>query len=202
MVKLLNKNYEKIEIPIPNNRIGNWIISSFTVSKDDAKLFNLRQMMKLGRTIKPGNYKRLSYLREDNVVMSNTQAEIADHRNFLLQAHGDILIGGLGLGMCIFALLEKTGITSITVIENSEDVIALVKPYIKSDKVKIIHANLYEWKPEKNSYYDFAWYDIWSGICSDNLHEMQKLHRKFKKYVGWQDSWCKIECLRAGRMGY
>ena len=44
------------------------------------------------------------------------------------QATGDVLIGGLGLGMILHPILAKPEVCSVTVLENSEHVAALVMP--------------------------------------------------------------------------
>lgn len=192
----------KINVNVPCGISGEWRVEEFTVSQKDANLFNMRASFHPGaREIVPGKYKRL--MRDRTVVMSNTPAEINDHRWFIDDAHGNILITGLGLGVVLTALLGKPDVKSITVIEISKDVIKLVSPTFKDDKrVKIIHADALKWKPPKGVKYDFIWHDIWDNICSDNLVEMKKLHRKFGKRTKWQRSWCRALCERYSRREY
>lgn len=182
---------------IPNGKSGNWKIETFEVFENSIQY--LRCALQPGcRTAKPGKYKRLLHNR--NTIMSNTPAELRDHSLFVRKAKGKVLINGLGLGCCLAELLNKPKkITSITVIEISKDVINLVAPFfIKSPKIRIIHADAYIWTPPKNAYYNTIWHDIWPTICSDNLPQMTKLKQKYKNLCGWQQCWaeklCNIRC--------
>ena len=181
---------------IPNGRSGNWTVEEFEVSENDANFFNLRCAFQPGmghRGIKPGRYKRLKHFK--TTVMSNTPAEIGDHRYFILIAEGDILINGLGLGVVLSELLKKDKVKSITVIEKSKDVIKLVgKHFEKDERVSIIHADAYKWKPPKGTKYNYVWHDIWSYISGDNVEGMKKLHRRYGRRTSWQGSWCRELC--------
>ena len=116
-------------VKVPDGVSGVWEVRTFEVTESDASRFNMRALFQMGgRIIFPGTYKQL--LRNGDTVMSNTPAELADHQEVLWEAEkrgGDILINGLGLGVVLVDLL-KLGINSVTVIEKSEDVIALVEP--------------------------------------------------------------------------
>ena len=185
-----------IEINVPDGKSGEWEVSTFVVSNDNAKLFNLREMIHGShRTIYPGTYKKLT--RNNYIIMSNTPAEINDLLAFINLSHGSILINGLGLGVALSAILEKDIVSDVTVIEKSKDVISLVAPtYLQDKRVKIINEDAFEFKPPKGKRYDFVWHNIWSDICGDNLPEITKLHRKYAKRTSWQDSWCKWDCKR------
>ena len=71
--------------------------------------------------------------------MSNTNMD------FCCNAYGDVLIGGLGIGMIILAIQDKSKVKSITVIEKNQEVIDIIAPQLKfNDKVKIICADVFE----------------------------------------------------------
>lgn len=137
----------------------------------------------------PGEYQRL--LISGCVMMSNTRMEINSNIGFAYQAEGSILISGLGMGMILRALLTKESVTDITVLEKNPDVIKLVGPNFKDDdRVTIIEADAFEWKPPKGKKWDYIWHDIWVDICTDNLKEITKLKRKFgKRCVHEQQAW-------------
>lgn len=189
----------QIEIEVPDGKSGPWEVSTFTVTEDDVRIENLRAMFRPGcRIILPGTYKRLT--RNGSVIMSNTSAEISDHLGFISRAQrvgGNILINGLGLGVALKAILESDKVESVTVIEQSADVIALVAPTYQTDPlVTIIHADAFTWKPPKGARYSCVWNDIWDNLCADNLPEMATLHRKYGRRTDWQGSWGKELCLR------
>ena len=133
--------------------------------------------------------------------MTNTPAEIRDHMDFIrigISCGGDILINGLGLGVALKAIVASDKVSNVAVIELSEDVIKLVAPTYENDaRVKIIHANAFDYKPPRGVYYDAVWHDIWDFICADNLREMTRLHRKYGRRTKWQGSWARDLCRRA-----
>lgn len=153
----------------------------------------------------PGTYARLRV--GGQVVMSDTPMEHSTNWNFAHKVNGDVLIAGLGLGMIVFPALVHERVKSITVIEKSADVIALVWPKVKKRNerkipVNVIHCDIHEWKPERSLKWDTIYFDIWPNICGDNLEEIAKLHHRFKVFKNranpqaWMGSWCQDE-LRA-----
>jgi hypothetical protein len=141
----------------------------------------------------------------NNPMMSDTPAEIYDHYEPIYQAKelgGRILINGLGLGCIIKALLSFPNVTRIDVVELEKDIINLVSPYYNDPRVYIYHDDAYTIKWDKSDKWSVAWHDIWATICSDNLKDMTKLHRKYGHKVEWQGSWAKELCLRQRGTGY
>lgn len=161
-------------VDVPEGVSGDWKVSKFEV-KPSARSFrdDLR-----GRGIPAGEYTRLSNSVEA-CFMSDTPAEYRDAAWFITMARGDLLISGLGLGMVIKALLLKPEVTSITVLELSEDVIKLVAPSYSDPRLRIIHADCRTWKPDRR--FDYAWHDIWGDVSTDDLPEMQFLRRRYAK---------------------
>ena len=190
----------RIDVAVPDGKQGAWSVETFTVSESEAKLERARAMFSFssrGRGVPEGNYKALK--RNGSTIMSNTPDEISDQLEFIRKAKtgGHILINGLGLGVTLTAILKSDTIESVTVIEKSQDVISLVAPSFFNDtRVKIICADALEYKPPRGVHYSAVWHDIWDNICSDNIPEMTKLHKKYRRKTAWQGSWCKHECQR------
>jgi len=182
----------KYQVTVPEGKSGIWEVKKFTVT---GKEFQPGIFKRGGRYVPPGNYTKLTH--KGHTIMSDTPDEINDHLSVIHKAKGNILIAGLGLGVVLQACAEKEEVIHITVIEKSEDVIKLVSNHYLEmfpNKITIIQAAIFEWKPLVNAYYDIAWYDIWDNICADNLEEMKKLHRKFGRKTGWQGSWSRWWC--------
>lgn len=98
--------------------------------------------------------------------------------------------------------MNKPEIIHITVVEKSTDVIKLVgEHYLKDARVTIVHADAFEYTPPKNKQFNAVWHDIWDYICSDNLEEMKKLHRKYGRRTEYQESWCRSQCERQNSRG-
>lgn len=185
---------------LPEGKSGEWEVAYINVSPEQAKWSMLRASFDSGGVrnyVPPGTYTSLK--RNKEIIMSNTPAEINDFLHFTKIAKGTILINGLGLGCVLTVLLSKSEVEKIIVIEKSEDVIKLVAPSFKDERVTIINADAFEYMPPKGEKYDFVWHDIWDNICEDNLPEMTKLHRKYSRRTKWQDSWVKKECQRLAK---
>lgn len=181
----------KIDIDVPDGIAGEYKVETFTVQKEE--LSQMLSLLKTGRGVPAGTYKRL--MRDGVCVMSNTPDEISDFMGFVRKAKGSVLVNGLGIGVLLKALLNKSEVTDITIIEISEDVIKLVAPtYLTDNRVTIINADAFKYKPPKDKRYDAVWHDIWDYICTDNLEEMKKLHRKYGRKANYQSSWCRDEC--------
>ena len=133
--------------------------------------------------IAPGKYIRL--VHDGECVMSDTDMEKHTNLDFCTNAHGDIIIGGLGIGMIIMAIQDKPEVNSITIIEKNQEVIDIVASQLNlNDKVNIICADVFEWKPERGVKYDMAYMDIWNYINKDVYkNEMQPLKRKYARFL-------------------
>lgn len=187
----MTTTYSRIEdncqVSVPEGKKGCWSVEKFEISESEARFASINCH---GRPVSPGCYTRL--LRNGSLVMSDTPMEISDHLSFIYRAKGHVLINGLGLGMCLQAVLENPEVTKATVIEISQDVIDLVAPHYQNkygDRVEIICADAFEWKPPKGAQYGAIWHDIFDGICSDNLPSMTKLKRKYARKCQWQGCW-------------
>ena len=140
----------------------------------------------------PGDYMRL---RIDGVTtMSNTACEYELNFDIVNQSHGDVLIGGLGLGTVPFVILDKPDVSSVTVIEKSPDVLKVVGSQLNHPKLSIIHADVNEWEPA-GAKYNAIFFDIWQPLRPRDLPQVAALHQRFAKYLdtsdyeSWLDSW-------------
>ena len=186
---------------IPDNEKGSWYVKTFHVGRG-AILSQVVEAVITGRYVPEGVYKALHH-KSRGVIMSNTRDELRDIRHYrakIAEVSGSVLINGLGLGICVVEALKNPNITDITVIEIEQDVIDLIAPHIKDERLSIIHHDCFTYKPPKDKRYQVVWHDIWDNICGDNLKEMTKLHRKYSGRCDWQDSWAKSLCQRVKRI--
>lgn len=180
------------KVDVPEGTSGEWAVERFTISKKDAEWYNMRSLFASGpnRPVSPGTYTRLTRLGD--VVMSDTPAELADHRGPIRMAHGHCLVNGLGLGVVVRALLDHPDVARVTVVEIDPDVMALVAPHYQArygDRLEIVRANALTYVPSKGARFGVVWHDIWPTICADNLDEMKLLHRRYGRRCDWQGSW-------------
>ena len=202
------KEKREMNIPVGAVRVKpckseNFEISTFEVDEKKAKFFNLQMIMsRQNRFIKPGTYTQIVG-KGHGIMMSNTPAEIIGHMEFYRAATGRVMIGGLGIGMILEAVLKKPEVTSITVIEKEQEIIDLVSPfYANEEKVKIICGDVFNPKDYliPGTKFDRLYFDIWDTINADNYPEMKDLNVKWRKYKApcgkayfWEKAICKRE---------
>lgn len=201
----------KVEPWLPVGSRGHWMIDRMTVSRSEATDMRLYAAMNgHNRWCRPGRYTRLrgplkpSLARPTyGVMMSDTHDEIRDHLPFMSTARGSVLIHGLGLGMVAAACLRRPEVTSVTVVEIDEDVIALVEPHLRAAfperDLEVIAGDAFTWKIPRGKRWTCAWHDIWPEIDADNLRQMAELRKRFARRLeeqGWQDSWAREICER------
>lgn len=187
-------------VDVPEGVSGDWAVERFAVTPEDAARQRVRSIFS-GRHTPVGSYTKLT--RNGLIIMSDTPDEMRDHISFRHAARGHVLVNGLGLGMVIEMVIGQ--VQRITVVEKSEDVISLVAPHYLAkypDKVEIIHADAYEFGLPKGIRFNAVWHDIWDNMCSDNLPEMTRLHRKYGRRADWQGSWGRYQCEQARARGY
>ena len=101
---------------------------------------------------------------DDRLWMSDLPIEQAQHRACLKPVtSGDVLVGGLGLGLAVSILARRSRV-NITVIERSAEVISLVQPFLpKNGRIKVVHADLFEYLRGCSRIFRWAFYDIWQA---------------------------------------
>jgi len=189
----ISETFPSIPEVLPEGQLGLATIRHFEVSQQDAAFTLMRQAATGGReqAVRPGKYAQLLVGR--TLMMSDTQMERRSNYEVVRRADGEVFIAGLGLGMILHPILAKENVTRVTVVEKYADVIKLVAPTLPhQEKLRIVEADVLDWKPEKGTRYDVVYFDIWPNITTDNQEDMALLHKRFAHYKrpgGWMDSW-------------
>ena len=120
----------------------------------------------------PTRWHKLVY--EGGTWMTDYPIEQIQHDAHLQTFHGDVLVGGLGLGYAATKLCQDPAVDSVTVIELSPDVINLVAPHVAHDKLKVICADLDKWVVDQAKlgelWFDCAFYDTWQSDGENTFH--------------------------------
>lgn len=146
-----------------------------------------------GWTAPPGSYVRLKI--DGGTMMANTYDEYATCYDLVNQAHGDVLIGGLGLCVAPYSMLARPEIRSITIVENSPDVLKVVGSQVKSDKIRIVQGDIHEWLPRPGTKFQTIYFDCWEHLRPRDLPMIARLHQRFAPFLdgsdpeSWMDSW-------------
>lgn len=173
------------KVTLPAGVSGAWRVAHVDIP--DSVAYRLRE-----RRFEPGRYTQL--FRGRTLVMSDTPAERFDHLEFVRRAKGHVLIAGLGIGMCVAACLRKPEVERVTVLELSPDVINLVAQHYACDRLEVIQTDAMLWQPPKGARYGAVWFDIWDGICSDNLPSMKTIARRYGRRADWHGCWARELC--------
>ena len=82
------------------------------------------------------------------------------HQEFISEAKGDILMGGLGLGYDVWAIKDKPEVKKIDVVEMQQEVIDLVWKHTDKSKAILHHDKLLNFMNNTTNRYDLIWIDI------------------------------------------
>ena len=147
-------------INIPENQIGNW-----KIEMDNGEC----SLIKLNMGIS---------------IMKDNLAEYHTHKWLWDNATGDILVAGLGIGFLNKELIDNHNFNSVTIIENSQDVIDLVWPYCSKDsRFTLIKEDIETWNIPIGSQWDIGWFDSWvAGNPLSYTGYMSAMKYKYESY--------------------
>jgi len=144
-----------------------------------------------GQPLTAKTYTRLFI--DGRLWMTDAEFEIYTNQDFVNRAFGHVLIAGLGLGLIIEPLLKQSDVASVTVLERSADVIALIGPLYDNPKLTIVEADVHTWEPPAKKYH-FVYFDIWPDVPnSDQAAEIAALKKRYRKSLavgGRTSAWC------------
>ena len=158
---------------LKDGKTGDFELSHFEIGEN-----NLYAMF---HGIPCGKFVRL--LHNGSVVMSDTDMEKRTNANFVRNAHGNVLIGGLGIGLILLAIQDKPEVEKIVVVEKHREVIDLVKDQLPlNEKVEVVNADVWEYVPAEK--FNTIYMDIWNFINTDVYRDsMKPLIAKYRKFL-------------------
>jgi hypothetical protein len=186
---------------------GSVRLDAFSITPEEARTYNLRSYFHArGDTVRPGRYARLT--RNGTLWMTDTPYERRGNLELHRAAKGDVLILGLGIGMLPTALAQKPDVTSITIVEIDEDVIAAVTPTLTrtAPAARVLHGDAF--LPERldlpraraGGGFDTILADVWPTICADDRPQHIAMRRAWRawlrpsgRHVTWQEDRVKRE---------
>lgn len=118
-------------------------------------------------------------------TMTTHAYNLIEHRSIYEQASGDVLLTGLGLGLCVLLCDINEKINSVTVIENNTTIIKNIMPLILKSCNRVvpivIEHDANTWTPSK--IFDFAFIDH-----SCQRAEDERYIPYCKKIINWHDT--------------
>ena len=190
--------YKNMTEILEDGKAGDFELTHFEIGKND--------LYAIFHGIPCRKFIKLTHRGE--VVMSDTAMEKRTNRDFVVKAHGNVLIGGLGIGLILLAIQDKEDIEQITVIEKNKEVIELVGNQLPlNSKVNIVNDDVFEYKPLFK--YNTIYMDIWNYI-NENIYndQMKPLISRYRRYLvpksedenRYIDCWCKRQAKNGVRI--
>ena len=141
-------------------------------------------------------YKYPAVLENGNEWMTLLPNEIESMRDAIDEVTGEVVTFGLGLGCFAYMASLKDSVTSVTIVDKSDEVINLFKTYIlpqfkTKDKIKVVQMDAYEFvkKEMPSKHFDYAFADIWHDISDgvDMYINFKKIehYAKNTKFLYW-----------------
>lgn len=118
--------------------------------------------------------------RNGSTWMSITPMELESHITHIMEATGNVLVGGLGMGYYITQIVAKENVKSVVVIEKDPEVIEAYNKLIESNpvyfsnnKLQIIEGDFFDLTLylKENFTFDYAYLDIWLEMDFDQISE-------------------------------
>lgn len=191
---------KRIKVNIPQGSSGSWHIR--TATGDESTIYTDAAGFPVAGRAEP--YGEYTFLFHNNfgLVMQDTFHEYEEHQSLWEAATGDVLIGGLGIGLVNHELIQNPNITSVTIIEKNQEVIDLVWEHCpKDERFSVICADIFSWNPPSGQTWDCGWFDTLSNeffieqevqnqIEEDVISLYDELIReKYQNLCNWIDVW-------------
>lgn len=145
------------------------------------------------------DFESILLYQDDEVWMLDAPSEAITNNRPASKAKGNVITFGLGIGYFVYMALKNPNVSSVTVVERSEEVIKMFKNYIlpqfETDKeVNIICGDAFEyWNDKTLDKYDYIYADIWKSN-DDGLSLINKLLEQYNPEFDKTDFWIEDSC--------
>jgi hypothetical protein len=130
---------------------------------------------------RPLNWMTSLLVKDGITWMSLVPMEVESQMPHLANAHGTVVVCGMGLGLMAYAVSALKAVTKVIVVERDPEVIAMARLFTGFDtwpqrhKVEIVQADACEFRFDGA---DFLYADIWPFYRMDTMvPDMQRMHR-------------------------
>lgn len=177
--------------------LGNELFNLDTIQKDPNK--ELRDWMKLRAFDQ--DTTAIYLLQDDMEWMLDAPSEAVTNDPYAKKAHGKVVTFGLGIGYFLYMASRNPSVTSITVIERSDDVIALFKEHILPQfpseiEINIIQGDAFDcFNQDFLQNFDYCYVDIWQS-SNDGLFLIEGLLENYEPSFNDCDFWIEDSCFQ------
>lgn len=167
---------------------GGWSVGTYPVFSGSGLCPIPRDLCKLGLPSGPtesGVYLTLKH--DGKVIRSETNPELVSYLRFIDNAEGDVLLVGLNLGTLVKSLTHSEEVTSVTVLESDSDLIDLILPFVRDEKLTVIQSDISSYNTSRR--FDTIYIDSWGRKCYNTAGEIRESLQKLKAYLKNDNSW-------------
>jgi len=178
---------------LKQGQVGKFTIERATISKGTVTDGYDRHRGKMDQIIYDFDYPIVKLTENGNTWMSDNPFEVESSMGAVESARGDVLIGGLGIGL--LPTLMKDKVDSIDIVELNQEVIDLVFHQVVTEKMKIIRDDICHYLTATEKRYDFICVDIWPDTLLPlwDINAVKELAQRCLKPDG--DTWCWLQEL-------
>ncbi len=190
---------EIVSIPYPftmsrilkEQRVGKFAIEKIVIKAGDIVEGYDRQKGTIHSVKLKFDYPVVKLTEDGNSWMSDNLYEFESNLKPVEMARGDVLSSGLGIGL--LPTLIKDKVSSIDIVEVSQDVIDLVFHQVAIKKMNIIHDEICHYLTTTEKKYDLICIDIWQDTLLPlwDMGGMKSIAQRCLKPGG--DIWCWLE---------
>jgi hypothetical protein len=153
------------------------------VSQRDAIFWSMMGRKTYASNITLSEPHLIHKLKEDgDTWMSDCPQEIMSHEWQIKRFKGEVLVGGLGLGLALVGLERNPDVKVVTVVEKSQNVIDLVWKHLRLKKTELIQEDLYKFLKSAKQLglrWDYGYYDIWcptgERVLTESIRPLREL---------------------------
>lgn len=186
--KYINNPYNKINI-------DNIVTNKYELIKDHYDKFEIFSLCDIQVDEQYNETTKLAYfnkqydfiaLNENRTTwMSITPNEIETMEKSIDNAHGNVVIYGLGLGYFPYMISNKANVSNITIVENNKNIIDLFNKFLlpqfpNKNKIEIVFSDAFQYKIEDNT--DYVFVDLWHN-AEDGISTFLKFKKNETKNI-------------------
>lgn len=145
-------------------------------------------------------YKAAILRQDGNFWMTDTPAEANTINPCAQKAHGKVLTFGLGIGYFVFMALLNPAVESVTIIEQSSEVINMFKKHLlpqfpRNNCIEIIQGDAFDYFNQAYlDNYDYVFVDIWKSN-DDGYLMIEKMLEAYLPSFDKVDFWIEDSCF-------
>lgn len=177
-------------------QVGRFSIKKDVVSKGTVLNGYDRHSGRIIRIKYDFNCPILELTEDGDTWMSDTQLEMESVEGAALAARGNVLVGGLGIGL--FPTLIRKKVKHIDIVEIHREVIDLVFPQIATRKMRVVCDDISHYLETTDRRYDFIHIDIWNDLLApiQEIDKMRELASRCLRPGGTVWCWLQELCDR------